>query len=130
MNREGVTNRIDGYLNEVSWAMGGPFSEQQAARDELRAHIRDQVRELELAGIEVDQAVDRALADLGDASILGRSLRESRGTAPLKRPLLQPDGALILERRHTRHAPSPTVLLALAAVVLTAVVVSMIYVWP
>ena len=29
---------VDGYLNEVCWAMGGSFAEQQALRDELRAY--------------------------------------------------------------------------------------------
>ena len=31
---------VDGYLNEVCWAMGGSFAEQQALRDELRGLIQ------------------------------------------------------------------------------------------
>jgi hypothetical protein len=123
-------NRIDGYLNEVSWAMGGAFSEQQAARDELRAHIRDQVRELQLEGIVGDSAIERALGDLGDPSALGHSLRASRGTHALRRPLVQPEGALILERRSQHHLPPPRVLLALAAFALVALSASLVYVWP
>jgi len=123
-------NRIDGYLNEMSWAMGGSFSEQQAARDELRAHIREQVRELELAGIDEASAVGQALRDLGDPSALGASLRGSRGTHALRRPFVQPEGALILERRAQHHLPPPRVLLALAAFVLMSLAASLVYVWP
>jgi hypothetical protein len=122
--------RIDGYLNEVSWAMGGSLAEQQAARDELRAHIRDHVRELQLDGVEREAAVEQALADLGDPSALGHSLRASRGTHALRRPLAQPAGALILERRVEHHLPPPRVLLALAALVLMSLAASLVYVWP
>lgn len=122
--------RIDGYLNEVSWAMGGAFSEQQAARDELRAHIREHVRELQLEGVDRDAAIGQALRDLGDPSALGASLRASRGTHALRRPLAQPEGALILERRAEHHLPPPRVLLALAAFVLMSLAASLVYVWP
>ena len=127
MNRRA---RIDGYLNEVSWAMGGSFTEQQAARDELRAHIHDHLRELQLEGIDREAAVEQALRDLGDPSALGASLRASRGTHALRRPIVQPEGALILERRAEHHLPSPRVLLALAALVLMSLAASLVYVWP
>jgi hypothetical protein len=123
-------NRIDGYLNEVTWAMGGDFAQQQTARDELRAHIRDEVRELQLAGLDEDVATQRALHELGDPVALGHSLRASRGSAALRRPLVQPEGALILERRTSYHLPPRRVLLALAAMVLMVVAVSIVYVWP
>ena len=123
-------NNIDRYLNEVSWAMGGTFSEQQAARDELRAHIREQVRELQLEGVDEARAIDRTLADLGDPTALGTSLRASRGTAPLRRAIAQPEGALILERRRDHHFPPMRVLLALAAMSLVGMATMLIYVWP
>jgi len=123
-------NAIDRYLNEVSWAMGGTFAEQQAARDELRAHIRDEMRELQLEGVDDETALARALADLGDPAILGRTMRSSRGTTALRRALVQPEGALVLERRAVRHLPQPGVLLALAALMTVALVASIIYVWP
>jgi len=123
-------NRIDRYLNEVSWAMGGRFSEQQAARDELRAHIRDQVHDLRLAGLDEESAIEQALRELGDPGVLGRSLRSSRGTAALRRGLVQPAGALILERRSDRRMPPPGMLLALAALAATTVAATIIYVWP
>ncbi|MEX0749214.1 MAG: permease prefix domain 1-containing protein [Dehalococcoidia bacterium] len=122
-------NPIDGYLNEVSWAMGGSFAEQQAARDELRGHIRDQVRELQLDGVDGDAAIGQAVRDLGDATLLGRSLRSSRGKAPLRRPVTRPAGALILERRSAHHLPA-RMLLALAAMAVMTVAVSIVYVWP
>jgi hypothetical protein len=123
-------NRIDGYLNEMSWAMGGSFAEQQAARDEIRAHIREHVRELQLEGVDEPGAIDRALADLGSPETLGRSMRGSRGKTPLQRALIQPEGALILERRREQHMPPARVLLALGAFVLVGFVVSLVYVWP
>jgi len=123
-------NDVDGYLNEVCWAMGGALSEQQAVRDELRAHIRDEARELELAGALPADAIARALRDLGDPAQLGRSLRSSRGTTPLRRPLVQPEGALILERRVIRHMPPPSILFALAALALAATLAAAVFVWP
>ncbi len=56
-----VTRAIDRYLNEVCWAMGGRFAEQQCARDELRAHIADALRERELAGAAPHEAVRAVL---------------------------------------------------------------------
>jgi len=123
-------NRIDGYLNEVSWAMGGSFAEQQAARDELRAHIRDELRELRLAGVGEDAAIEQALHDLGDPVMLGRSMRASLGTAPLRRALVQPTGALVLARRNDRHLPPPRMLVALAAMCVMGIAASIVYVWP
>jgi hypothetical protein len=123
-------NGIDGYLNEFSWAMGGSLAEQQAARDELRAHIREQVRELQLGGIDEDAAIVEALRDLGDPARLGRSMRASVGRAPLRRPLVQPEGALILERRSEHHLPSARLVVAGAAMALMAIAASIVYVWP
>lgn len=123
-------NAIDGYLNEVCWAMGGSFSEQQAVRDELRAHIREQVRDLQLEGLDEQQALAAALRDLGDAETLGRSLRSSRGTRPLRRPLVQPAGALILERRSTYRLPSARLAIALVALAGISAAIALAYVWP
>jgi hypothetical protein len=123
-------NRVDAFLNEFSWAMGGSLAEQQAARDELRAHIREQVRELQLGGVDEDAAISEALRDLGDPARLGRSMRASVGRAPLRRPLVQPEGALILERRTERHLPSARLLFAGAALAVMALAASIVYVWP
>jgi len=121
---------LDRYLNELSWAMGGSFAEQQAARDELRAHLLDAAREHELAGLAPDQALVAALRDLGDPSDLGRDMRASRGTAPLRRPLVQPEGALILEPRRIRHLPPLPLLLALVALAATGLGLAAAYAWP
>jgi hypothetical protein len=125
-----MNDAIDRYLNEVCWAMGGTLDEQQAARDELRAHLRDAIREHELSGVSRDAAERAALADLGDAPALGRALRPSRGTAPLRRPLVQPAGALVLERRSLRHLPSAGVAAALLLAPLTALLVAFLFIWP
>lgn len=129
MNDRGDVD-VDGYLNEVCWAMGGSFSEQQAVRDELRAHLRDAARELVVGGVTAMDAVTRALRELGDAGDLGRTLRPSRGTRPLRRPLMQPDGALLLHVERHRNLPAPRLALALAALAATPVVVALVYAWP
>jgi hypothetical protein len=118
------------YLNELCWAMGGAFAEQQAVRDELRAHIRDEVRELELGGVPSGVAVAQALRDLGDATELGRTMRRSRGTAAVRRPLTQPAGALLLERHRPRHLPPLGMALALAASGAASLAVALAYAWP
>jgi hypothetical protein len=123
-------NPIDRYLNEVSWAMGGTLAEQQAARDELRAHIEDGARELQLQGVAAGEAVRRALRDLGDAETVGRSMRGSRGGASLRRPLMQPAGALILQRRRDVRLPGRALVLALGASAITSAAVGLTYLWP
>ena len=123
-------NPIDAYLNEMSWAMGGSFAEQQAARDEVRGDILDRVRDLQLEGVDEEAAVAQALRELGPPSELGRELRRSRGTAALRRPLTQPQGALVLERRSAHSLPPVRLFLALAAVALMAAAMSLVYVWP
>jgi hypothetical protein len=123
-------NPIDRYLNEVSWAMGGTLAEQQAARDELRAHIEDGSRELQLQGVAAEEAVRRALRDLGDAETVGRSMRGARGGASLRRPLVQPAGALILQRRRDVRLPARALVLALGASAVTSAAVGLTYLWP
>jgi len=123
-------NRIDAYLNQLCWAMGGPFAEQQAVRDELRAHIEEQVREGQLAGVAEDEAVAVALRDLGHPEALGRRLRGSLGSRPLRRPIFQPDGAVMVGRPHVRHLPHLPIMLATASLALTALLIAVIYLWP
>ena len=123
-------NATDHYLNEDGWAMGGTLAEQQAARDELRAHIEDETRELALQGIAPEDAIRRALSELGDAEVVGRSLRGSRGGASLRRPLVQPAGAMVLERRRDVHLPARGLVLALGASVVASAAVGIAFVWP
>lgn len=121
---------IDRYLNELCWAMGGSLAEQQTARDELRAHIVDAVREAELAGAASDDALRQALEGLGPAAAVGRAWRASRTTSALRRELVQPEGALILARRRERHLPAPILMLALAGSLAAAVAAVLAYAWP
>ena len=125
-----MSDQLDRYLNEVCWAMGGSFSEQQAARDELRAHVDEDVHEREIAGTPREDAVAAALRDLGDATAVGRALQASRGSAALRRPLVQPEGALILERRSAHHLPSAPMLGALIVALVVALLVSLVFLWP
>jgi hypothetical protein len=88
------------------------------------------VHDLRLAGLDEETAIEQALRELGDPGVLGTSLRSSRGTAALRRGLVQPAGALILERRRDRHMPPPGMLLALAAMAAMTVAATIVYVWP
>lgn len=121
---------LDAYLNTLSWAMGGTLPEQQAVRDELRAHIESAARDLELQGMSADAAIRAALTDLGEPEALGRELRASRGTSALRRPLVQPAGAVLLDRPHTRALPDLRLSLALALWSITGAVAVVIYAWP
>ncbi|MDP9238177.1 MAG: permease prefix domain 1-containing protein [Chloroflexota bacterium] len=123
-------NTTDRYLNEVCWAMGGSLAEQQAARDELRDHIDDAVREMQLEGIDSADALRHALDDLGDASVVGRAMRTSRGSVALSSPLAQPAGALVLERRRDVHVPGRGLLLALGASAIASAAVGVAFLWP
>jgi hypothetical protein len=121
---------ISAYLNEVSFVMGGSFAEQQAVRDELRAHLRDAAREHELAGMGTRDALAAAMRDLGHPAAVGRDMRSSRGTAAVRRPLAQPDGALVLEPRRVRHLPPLVVFLGLAALAASSIALAIAYAWP
>jgi hypothetical protein len=123
-------NATDRYLNEVCWAMGGSLSEQQAARDELRLHIEDAVREMQLAGIGAEDGVHRALGELGEASVVGKAMRGSRGSAALSAELAQPVGALVLERRREVHLPGRGLLFALGASAVASAGVGVAFLWP
>ena len=118
------------YLNEVCRAMGGSFAEQQAVRDELRAHLREAARDLATRGMTVRDALARALDELGEANDLGRAMRSSRGTRPLRRPLTQPAGAVLLHSEHARNLPDVRLVLALAALAATPAAVALVYAWP
>ena len=110
--------------------MGGSFAEQQAARDELQAHIRDAVAELDLQGHPRAAATAEALGALGDAQAVGRALRPSRGTSPLQRPVVQPAGAVLIERRRDYNLPHAAVLLALSASAAMFIAIIAVYLWP
>jgi hypothetical protein len=125
-----VNAAVDHYLNELSWAMGGRFEEQQAARDELRAHITDAVRDYELQGVPQAEAVARVLRETGDPTQVGRALRESRGRSALRRPLAQPEGAVLLYRRPERHLPAPRLAFAVAGLAVALAFVALVYAWP
>lgn len=121
---------IDGYLNTLCWAMGGSFAEQQAVRDELREHIDAAVRDRAMQGVPPDDALPEALRDLGDPEELGRAMRASRGTPALRRPLMQPAGAVLIGRHRERSLPDARLLLVLGASWIAATVFALIYAWP
>ena len=111
--------------------MGGSMAQQQAARDELRAHILDAVRERELGGVASGDAVAGVLHDLGSPEDVGKRLRASRSTAALRRPLVQPEGALVIGRSAGhQHLPRRALLAALGCAAATAAAMSVLYAWP
>lgn len=121
---------VTAYLNEVCRAMGGSFAEQQAVRDELRAHLREAARDLVMGGMTAPDALAQALDELGAARDLGHVMRASRGTRPLRRPLMQPAGAVLLHSEHARNLPDTRLVLALAAMAATPAAVALAFVWP
>lgn len=123
-------NAIDMWLDEASFALRGTLAQQQAMRDELRAHIADAAREHEMRGLSHDAAVALALADLGDAAEVGRSFRPLRRGGSLRRPLVQPEGALILDRRAVYRLPHRALAVALAGGGAMAAVVALRFIWP
>ena len=123
-------NEVDRYLNEVTFAMGGSFAEQQAARDELRADLDAAVRELTLQGLPPDAAIARAIVDMGEPAAVGRALRASRRTRPLRRPLLQPEGAVLIGHRRIVAARRWPLLVALGAAAAAYAVLVIVYLWP
>lgn len=125
-----MMNEIDGYLNEMCWAMGGSVSEQQAVRDELRDHIADAARDLEMQGVPQSDAARRAMSELGGPEPLGRALRASRRRQPVQRPLLLSDGTLVVQSRRPRHLPHPVVVLAIALSSAASSLVVLGYLWP
>lgn len=130
MSAEQDGPNVDAYLNQVCWAMDGSFAEQQAVRDELRAHLREAARDLVMSGMLAADALVHALNELGNATDLGRAMRTSRGTRPLRRPLVQPAGAVLLHSEHTRNLPGARLAVALAALVATPAAVALTFVWP
>jgi hypothetical protein len=121
---------VDRYLNEVSWAMRGSLAEQQAARDELREHIHAEMQDLELQGVDRGTALTQALHDLGDPSEVGRAMRASLRGRSLRRPLQQPEGALVFGPHRERHLPALALVLAIAAAVTTTGLVALVFIWP
>ncbi len=99
-------------------------------RYELRAHVHEGARELQLQGWPSAEAIARALRDLGDRQALGRWLRASRRTVAGRRPLVQPAGVPLVERRHPHALPEPRLTLALAASSIAAAIFVLIYLWP
>lgn len=130
MSEERELPDVDGYLNQVCWAMGGSFSEQQAVRGELRSHLREAARDFVTGGMPAREALTSALHDLGDPAEVGRAMRRSRGTKPLRRPVVQPAGALLLHMDRLRNLPGLRLTLALAALVATPPLVALAYAWP
>ena len=125
-----VRRDIDAYLNTLCWAMGGSFAEQQAVRDELRTHIDAAVRERAMQGMREADAVRETLHDLGEPEALGRAMRASRGTPALRRPLVQPEGAVLIGHHRARALPDARLLFALGAWSIAAAAAALIYAWP
>jgi hypothetical protein len=125
-----VDEQVTRYLNELCWAMGGTFSEQQAVRDELRAHIEEHASASQLAGMRRDDAVRAALRDLGAADALGRTMRSSRRTTALRRHYTQPEGTVLLEHRSVVDWPRVLVLVAVGGFVLMFMTLVAVFLWP
>lgn len=121
-------NSIDRYLNTVCWAMGGTLAEQQNVRDELRAHVGECIRDLELQGVATYDALRTALRDLGDPEVVGRRLRASTSRGA-RRAFAGSSGTVAVGRRDA-HVPAGRLVAALAGSGMTGMIVTLAYLWP
>ena len=60
---------LDALCRQIHWK-----SYRKAIRDELKDHIEDASSEMRKKGLSADQALEKALCDLGDPAETGRKL--------------------------------------------------------
>lgn len=80
--------QIDAWLDVLVRLLDLPAAEREGLRDELAAHLHERVRDLTLSGTDPNQAVTRAIAELGDQAELARALRDARHTPRKRRNIM------------------------------------------
>ena len=78
-----MQNPIDIWLNQVCIHL---TRRRSAIRRELAAHLDDRIRILCTGGLTAEEAIEQALAAMGDPDELGRALAESH--CPIRRRIL------------------------------------------
>jgi len=72
-------NKLEHYLQQVCRSMGGPKALREHVRQELREHLLDAVAQHKTAGLEEQQAIDRALAEFGTPETVRSELEATHG---------------------------------------------------
>jgi hypothetical protein len=72
-------DRLDSYLNQICWSIGGPKALREHVRQELRAHLLDAVEQHKTAGLPDEEAVTRAMEEFGRPEDLRPELEATHG---------------------------------------------------
>ncbi len=72
-------DRLDSYLNQICWSIGGPKALREHVRQELRAHLLDAVEQHKTAGLTYEEAVTRAMEEFGRPEDLRPELEATHG---------------------------------------------------
>ena len=72
-------DRLDSYLNQICWSIGGPKALREHVRQELRAHLLDAVEQHKTAGLTDLEAVTKAMEEFGRPEDLRPELEATHG---------------------------------------------------
>jgi hypothetical protein len=72
-------DRLDSYLDQICWSIGGPKALRVHVRQELRAHLLDAVEQHKAAGLSDDEAVAKAMEEFGRPEDLRPELEATHG---------------------------------------------------
>jgi gas vesicle protein len=72
-------DRLDSYLNQICWSIGGPKALREHVRQELRAHLLDAVEQHKTAGLTDEEAVTKAMEEFGRPEDLRPELEATHG---------------------------------------------------
>ena len=72
-------DKLEHYLDQVCWGVGGPRSLRQHMRQELREHLRDAVAAHRAAGATEEEALARALENFGGPEQVRSELEAAHG---------------------------------------------------
>lgn len=72
-------DKLERYLDQVCWGVGGPRSLRQHIREELREHLQDAAGAYRAAGATEEEALARALADFGGPEQVRSELEATHG---------------------------------------------------
>jgi hypothetical protein len=72
-------DKLEHYLDQVCWGIGGPRSLRQHIREELREHLQDAAAAHRTAGATEEEALARALEDFGGPEQVRSELEAAHG---------------------------------------------------
>lgn len=72
-------NKLEHYLQQVCWSMGGPKALREHVRQELREHLLDAAAQHRAEGLEEAAALDKALEEFGKPEVVRTELEATHG---------------------------------------------------